>query len=103
MRWSPVMSAEPDTTPVCAHPGCRRDAEYRVATPDRPVTLRCRWHVDEAWRPHGAAATVTAIYGDAPPIDTTRTTRRPPVGALVLGALFVLVVLGFAALAPVLL
>lgn len=89
--------------PTCGHAGCRRDADYRVEVPGAAPALRCRWHADELWRPHGAAARVVALDAEVPEIDTSRA-RRGTVGPAVVLAIFVVVVaVGFAVLAPIML
>ncbi len=96
------MDEPPEPTgPPCGHAGCRREADYRVVVDGRPERLRCRWHVDAAWRPHGAGAEVTALHGEVPPIDpAAERTRRSLLPALLLLVTVLVVVLGFAVIAP---
>ena len=97
------VSEDPQEGPACGHPGCRREVDYRVAVPGGRDALRCRWHTDALWRPHGAAASVEPLHRDAPPIDTAASARRSSLPAVLLLALGLVVLVGFAALAPVLL
>ncbi len=97
------VSAEAQDGPACGHPGCGREADYRVAVPGATAHLCCRWHVDALWRPHGAAASVEPLHRDAPAIDTAASARRAVLPAVLVVALGVVVLVGFAALAPVLL
>jgi hypothetical protein len=86
--------------PPCGHAGCRREADYRIERPGAADRLRCRWHADAAWRPHGAAARVVALHGEVPAIQTTAGRRRTLLPALLLFVALVVVVLGFAVIAP---
>jgi hypothetical protein len=89
--------------PPCGHPGCRRDADYRITAPAVPAAVRCRWHADSSWRPHGSAARVVALHAEVPSIDPTRDRRGGLLAALVIAACLLIVVLGFAVIAPVML
>lgn len=85
--------------PACGHPGCTREADYAIGDAGTP---RCRWHADAAWRPLAPGVLVTRLHAEVPEIDPTRGRRGVGAPLLLLVAL-VVVVLGFAAIAPVML
>ncbi|MCW3040430.1 MAG: hypothetical protein JWM31_2335 [Solirubrobacterales bacterium] len=100
------MSAPPSAPadqPGCDHAGCTREADYRVQIDGRPALLRCRWHADAAWRPHAGTVTVAPLHGEVPLIDTHAGRRATLLPALLIALCLVLVVVGFAVIAPVML
>lgn len=87
----------------CGRAGCEREADYRIQGPAAAPVVRCRWHADAVWRPHGAAARVTALHGEVPEIDTAPSARGTLLPLLLVVGFVLVVVVGFAVIAPVML
>lgn len=88
-------------SPACGHRGCTREADYAIGSGTEPL-LRCRWHADAVWRALAPAVAVRRLHDEVPEIDPARE-RRGLSGPLLLALALVVVVLGFAAIAPVML